>query len=516
MDAFATIAALALPWWLGIALVATLQARTAASAPGELAWRIGTAYLAGAFLLTVWMRALSLAGIKFGVAVVGGPLLLAALALSFVAWRAARRETVSASARPVFVPPLAGALRIVWWALLAWLALRFVLLAVEVGTRPLYPWDAWTQWATKARVWYELGHMAPFARVDAWLAANGALYFDASPEYPPTMPLLQVWSCLVLGRWDDTLMNAPWWAVGVALPLVVYGGLRAWGIDALAALVGAFLVASLPLANTHVALAGYADLPMAAYYTAAALALLRWTRSRAVSDAAVAVLMALACTQVKNPGWFWAATLVPGVLVVLLPRRGVRIVLAGFAIAALTLVALARFQLSLFNYQIKLDFNPAWSDLLSSYFLLGNWHLLWYGAIAAALLAWRQLLAPAMAPLTMVIAGGLLFLFFVFGFTTASFYISDQTTVNRATLHLAPMIVVFMIVAWQAFARRWSERATPPATSGNNRNVNRCCWCRAAPSAIASPRPLTRNGRSKAGKPCCVRTSAPPVNCARW
>ena len=39
---------------------------------------------------------------------------------------------------------------------------------------------------------------------------------------------------------------------------------------------------------------------------------------------------------------------------------------------------------------------------------------------------------------------------------------------------------------------------------------------RAAPSAIASPRPLTRNGRSKAGKPCCVRTSAPPANCARW
>jgi len=463
MDAFATIAALALPWWLGIALVATLQ-RAAWSAPGELAWRVGTGYLAGAFLLTVWMRVLSLAGIKFGVAVVAGPALVAALVLSFLAWRGMRQAPASLDESGLFAPPpLAGALRVVWWVLLAWIALRFVLLAVEVGTRPLYPWDAWTQWATKARVWYELGQMAPFARIDAWLAANGALYFDASPEYPPTMPLLQVWSCLALGRWDDTLMNAPWWAIGVALPLTVYGGLRAWGTDALAALVGAFLVASLPLANTHVALAGYADLPMAAFYTAAALAFLRWTRSRARSDAVLTVLMALACTQVKNPGWFWAATLVPGVLVVLLPRKGVRVVLAGFAVAALALVALARFKLSLFNYQVKLDFNPAWGDLLSSYFLLGNWHLLWYGAIAAALLAWRQLLAPAMAPLTMVIAGGLLFLFFVFGFTTASFYVSDQTTVNRATLHLAPMIVVFMVVAWQAFARRWSERATPPA-----------------------------------------------------
>lgn len=464
MDFVATLASLLLPWWLGIAVVGALAGRARPwSAPGEIAWRIGAGYLAGAFLVTVWMRVLSLAGVKFGLAVVGGPVLLAALALSLLAWRGARRDAPGAGDRaPVFAaPPLAGALRLVWWALLAWLALRFALLAVEIGTRPLYPWDAWTQWATKARVWYELGHVAPFARVDAWLAANGAAYFDASPEYPPTMPLLQVWSCLVLGRWDDTLMNAPWWAIGVALPLVVYGGLRAWGTGALAALVGAFLVASLPLANTHVALAGYADLPMAAFYTAAALAFLRWTRSRARHEAVLALLMAIACTQVKNPGWFWAATLIPGLVVVLLPRQGVRLVLIGFAVAALALVALARFQLSLFNYQVKLDFNPAWGDLLSSYFLLGNWHLLWYGAIAAALLAWRQLLTPAMAPLTMVVAGGLLFLFFVFGFTTASYYVSDQTTVNRATLHLAPMIVIFLVVAWEAFARRWAERSAP-------------------------------------------------------
>ncbi|MFO1413406.1 MAG: hypothetical protein U1F10_05745 [Burkholderiales bacterium] len=461
MDTIATFAALLLPWWLGIAFVATLDARTTPlAAPGEAAWRAGTGYLAGAFLLTVWMRLLSLAGVKFGLAVVGGPVLVAALALSFVAWRRAAPATGTRAFAP---PPLAGALRIVWWALLAWLALRFALLAVELFTRPLYPWDAWTQWATKARVWYELGHVAPFARVDAWLAANGAAYFDASPEYPPTMPLLQVWSCLALGRWDDTLMNAPWWAIGVALPLAVYGGLRAWGSEALPALVGAFLVASLPLANTHVALAGYADLPMAAFYTAAALAFLRWTRSRSTPDAVLAVVMAVACTQIKNPGWFWAATLLPGLVVVLLPRRGLTVVLAGFAVAAFALVALARFKLSLFNYQVKLDYNPAWGDLVSSWFLLGNWHLLWYGAIAAALLAGRQLVAPALAPLTMVIAGGLLFLFFVFGFTTASFYISDQTTVNRATLHLAPMIVVFIVVAWEAFARRWAERAPPPA-----------------------------------------------------
>ena len=89
----------------------------------------------------------------------------------------------------------------------AWLALRFVLLLVEATLRPLYPWDAWTQWATKARVWYALKSMAPFVGASEWLAApTGSLYFDAAPHYPATVPLTQVWSAIAprpLGRRAD-------------------------------------------------------------------------------------------------------------------------------------------------------------------------------------------------------------------------------------------------------------------------------------------------------------------------
>jgi len=467
MDALAVLAGVLLPWWLGVALLLALRpAARALDRPGELAWTLGAGYLAGAFLLTVWMRLLSLANIAFGVAVIALPLAAVAAALCFVAWR--RRDgTLAAALRgapaALAARDVGGALRVAWMVALAWLALRFALLAIELASRPLYPWDAWTQWATKARVWYELGHIAPFARLPEWLAAGGAKYFDASPEYPPTMPLLQVWHCLVLGRWDDTLMNWPWWLVGLCLTLLMYGGLRSLRATAPAALAGAFLTASLPLANVHVALAGYADLPMAAFYAAAALALLRWIQDREPTDLAWVALFAVACTQIKNPGWFWAATLLPGIVVALWPRHGVRVAFAGFALAGVALVALARFKLRLFNYELNLSYQPAWGDLAESYFLLGNWHLLWYGAIAVALLAWRSLLAPALAPLTTVVVAGLLFLFVVFGFTTASYYITDQTTVNRATLHVAPLIVVFIVLAWQAFARRWAEIHAPPA-----------------------------------------------------
>ncbi len=469
MDGLTLLAGLALPWLLGIAVVLALRpAAPESAAPGEMAWVGGAGYLAGAFLLTLWMRALSLAGIKFAVASIGLPLAIIAIACAIVAWRRhgtamphAFREAAIESFAARGVAP---AMRWAWRLLLAWLAVRFVLLAVEVMSRPLYPWDAWTQWATKARVWYELGYLAPFARVNAWFAANGAVYFDASPDYPPTMPLLQVWSCLVLGRWDDVLMNWPWWQVGVALALAVYGGLRSLGVPHSAHSSARF---SSPRCRSPTCIWHSPVIPTCRWPRGTP-----WRRSRSCAGIAPATgaTPLLRCSlrsparrsriragsgrRPSSPASSWRCC--HGTAFAWPPSVSRR--------PALLLVAAARFKLTVFNYQIDLNFDPAWGDLSKSYFLLGNWHLLWFGAIGVAVLAWRQLLSPAMAPLTMIVVGGLLFLFFVFAFTNASAYIADQTTVNRATLHLAPLIMVFMVLAWQAFAQRWI--ATHPAPEG--------------------------------------------------
>jgi hypothetical protein len=478
MEIVALVAGLLLPCALGAAVLAALRDDARAPfAPGEIAWIVGAGYLVGAFLLTLWMRLLSLAGVRFGAVAIGAPLLLATIALAYVVHRrgdsATGRTAIRDALRALAGPrELAPAARLAWQLLIAWIAIRYLLLGLEVAWQPLYPWDAWIQWATKARVWYEEGAIVPFARSAAWFAAGGGVWFDASPEYPPTLPLLQAWACIALGRWDDVLMNWPWWQFSVALTLAVYGALRAEALGSLPALVGAFLVASLPLANVHVALAGYADLPMAAYYAGAVLAFLRWTRSRSVRDAIVALFLAVACTQIKVPGLAWALTLVPGVVVALLPRRGPRYVVIGFAVALFALAVLAQTSPVIFHYRLHLDFDPAWRALAETHFLLANWHLLWYAAIAAALLAWRQLASPSLAPLSAVVVAGALFLVVVFSFTNARLWVTEQTTINRATLHVAPLAAVFTVLAFRAFAARfaasWSARAAtahpaPPA-----------------------------------------------------
>jgi hypothetical protein len=462
MDLVTLAAGLLLPWLLGIAaLIAERGATHPLDTPGEIAWIAGAGYLAGSFMLTLWMRALSLSGVRFGALAIAAPLVLATAGFAYIAWRRhgalVMVGAVRAALRSLMAPPELGrASRIAWQLLLMWMALRYTLLGLHVAWQPLYPWDAWIQWATKARVWYELGYLAPFARSDAWFAADGALWFDASPEYPPTIPLLQVWSCIALGRWDDALMNWPWWQFSVALTLAVFGALRGQQIGALPALVGAFIVASLPLSNVHVALAGYSDLPLAACYTGAALAFLRWSASRNLRDAGLALFLAIACIQIKVPGLAWALTLLPGVLVVLLPRQGLKVTAIGLAAVLFALAVLAQTSPVVFNYRLHLDFDPAWRALAETHFLLSNWHLLWYAVIAAALLAWRQLLSPGLVPLAAVVATGGLFLVVVFSFTDARLWVTEQTTINRATLHVAPLAAVFAVLAFHAFAARWA------------------------------------------------------------
>jgi hypothetical protein len=455
MEYFALAFGLALPWLLGIALLLALDwPRSSADADGRAAGtaalRVGYGYFIGALALTLWMRTLSVTGVAFGRISIGAPLLIAVAALFA---RAAQRNRISVAAvrnatSALVRPPLSRWQQWAWMLLLAWLGLRFASIAAEVVWRPLYPWDAWVQWATKARVWYELGHIVPFVRAEVWLSGVSGAYFDASPNEPSTVPLLQVWSCVALGRWDDSAMNWPWLFMLLALTLAVYGVLRSAGLSLLGALIGGYLVASLPLLDTHAALAGYADLMLAGVYTCAALALHRWVLRRDARDAALALLLALACPLVKISGMVWVLTLVPGVVVALFPRRGPKLVAMGFGVAGLILLALAQFTPTLLGHRLHLDYQPPLRSLVEAYLFFGNWHLLWYAAFALAIVGARHLVRPPLALLAMIVAAELGVLFIAFAFPGATSVV-EFGTANRATLQVAPLLTCLCVLLWR-------------------------------------------------------------------
>ena len=432
-----------LPWLVGSAGIAYLWRNPA---PGRGALILGYGYLAGSLALTLWMRALSVLGIAFGWTSIALPLLAA---IAIAAWLLRRRRALVLS--PLRIDRSALELGgefsrlhlALWWLFVALIAAHLALAALEIVWRPLFPWDAWTQWATKTRVWYALQRIVPFADLTTWLGGN--TYTDAVPNYPANLPLLQVWACIALGRWDDSLMNLPSLSFALALGFGFYGQLRYAGRGALFAIVGAYAVLSLPLLDTHVALAGYADFPLAVYYSLAAIALWQWSIAHDRAQLALAAILAVACPLTKNPGWVWLLTLIPALIVTLLPKRGLRIVYGLVVAVILALIALSQADVTVFSYRLRSTFQPVWEPLWQNYYEFANWHLLWYLLPAVMLLNYRRLLLPPLIAGTVTVASGLGFLFVVFSFSNAAAWVADYSTVNRATLHLAPLLVFYVL-----------------------------------------------------------------------
>ncbi|MDR0771021.1 MAG: hypothetical protein LBE75_07455 [Burkholderiales bacterium] len=441
--------ALLLPWLTGAALLysaaALMLPRTAVHAPGELFWRLGAGAFLGYWLVTCLMRLYALLGIPFGLIVIAVPLLLTAVLAVYIGWRRAPFQHLRKCCVICSLPKLT---RYLFWALLAWLALRFGLLFFEVSTRPLFPWEASIQWASKARVYFGLKSLAPFVDSAAWFGAAGNAYFDNAPNLAATLPLLQAWMCIAIGEWNDVLMNLPWWIMLLALTLAVYGFMRNQGIGAFASLITAWLVASLPLLNAHTALAGLPDLPLAGTYTLAALSLLRWARSRQWLDLFCTLLFALIAATLWSPAYLWLVTLLPALVCVLLPKstRYWALALPTVTIAALLLLTQVGGSLSPALANLHLDTDPdAW---LPPFIIKENWHFVWLAALATVVVGFRECLNDKIAPFSLIVLGAALIAVVAVAFPALVSWLFGPIHAERFLITAAPLLPPWIITVW--------------------------------------------------------------------
>ena len=205
------------------------------------------------------------------------------------------------------------ALQLVVVLLLTLTVARTALLIIEVLQRPLFPFDATTAWATKAKVWFFQRELVPFVDKDIWLeaAAGSGVFTDHRPGYPIVTPLLQLWTALAIDQWNVSLINPPWLACFVSLVFLFYGASRDCGLSRFGALLLTYMLTSLPLLNSHVALAGYADLFAATAVLGTWVYVLRYFGTRAFRDLLLLALFALIAPFVKNEGLFWSSAILP-------------------------------------------------------------------------------------------------------------------------------------------------------------------------------------------------------------
>ena len=450
MSTFALIASQILALMLGAGITALLIRR----GPGAVATIAGYGYVLGSIAVALVLRALSFIGIPWSFWLPAS----IAVVLSIVAFALAKSKWLNVP--PTVADDIAAWQR--WLVVLLWalVCVHVALALVEALLRPLFPWDAAAQWATKARVWFHYRRIVPFVDDMTWIGLAGDVFTDAHPTYPGTVPLFQVWAALAWGSFDDATMNVGWPLFLAAAALGIYGGLRRLAFSSLPAVAVAYLVASLPFVDVHAALAGYADLAVAVVYAFAWLAFAAWTRERTLHNAALTLLCMFCLPLLKTPGWIWLATLLPGIAALYLSRTTLRWLAAAGAILVLCVVVYASYvrPVIIIGYQIAPQQARVIDALVGNFFLFANWHLLGFLLPFAIFAARRALFVPVMLPVTIVAGTAVVALTIVFFFTSASLEgVGAYTTVNRAALHVVPALVVYVAILWCEY---WRMRAT--------------------------------------------------------
>ncbi|KAA6186092.1 hypothetical protein F2Q65_06960 [Thiohalocapsa marina] len=460
MDSLRVFVALGLPWLIGILIVHRLLPDAQA---GRRSLLLGYGFLVGVLTLTIFMRGVDLLGLRLSAGILLPPLVLVAATLGMV------HRTSPRTLGGVWVTDAYRALpawqKLLIAALVAAAAVRIGGFWLEVSWRPLFPWDAYMHWATKAKVWSDAQALLPFVPYDDWLASGSTHVFtDNHPDYPITTPLLQTWMSVLLGRWDDALVNLPWVLLLVAGALLFFGQARRAGTGPLAATLFCYLLVSMPIVNLQTVLAGYADIFLGFIYLAAITAFYQWTRTDDWRDGLLALVFALACPLIKNEGLFWLLTFVPALAVRFLPWRWLLLATAAGATLVVITLLLIPENLNVAGHTLaglRLEFrSKAFWPLLESLFVHANWHLLFWllsVLLVASLVAafWTRRSWPRpLVTLGAALATAVALFFVLFLFTRYAGGAMRHTADNRIMLHLAPSLMFFSMLLWLNMSNR--------------------------------------------------------------
>lgn len=442
---------------------------------------IGTGYLAGAvgfgWVLT-WFDGVATHTLFGSVAVWLAPVAIA-IGATGVRWApdliGATRAAQPSSAQERWIIGLTVVL----------LALTGLLILQQAIALPSLSWDAWNAWLAKSKAWYYVGSFVEAQSLEAWRdAPAGTSITTTAWIYPEALPRFAVWLASASGGWNEWAVHAAWPLAWAALGLACFGYLGLAGCRTLPALLTAAAILTLPLITAHAALAGYADLWLAALLMIVGFHLLRWFQHRSWRDALAAVLLAGLLLAVKLEGAVWLACLVAAVGLALLPPRwrwGV--LLAGPLLFAVALpfgglrlplpgLGVVRFDWGLIEIPthgaMNLTWRPVLDEVMQALFLLPNWSLLWYVAPIVLVLRWRALRSEReLKALGGFLALGYSFLFVLFFLTDASAWAENFTSINRVLMQIVPITVVWLSLLWAAPTRLDPvPRDRSPSTAG--------------------------------------------------
>jgi hypothetical protein len=251
----------------------------------QLRARLPLAYLVGVAVAGIVAAHLALLGAAFGVAEL--------VVLTVLVWIVAFRK-LRTSPRQVTKCHLAsGGAGIIGGIALVLALVLLAHLTHMLETRPLYEWDGWAIWATKARALYDFG------------GAYGPVFTTYPPvQHPLFLPALEAIDFHALGRFDGTLVHVQLGMLGFGFAAALWGFLRERVPAALAGL-GVLAIVSATAFVKQLS-TNYADVPLALFVALGAVCLARWLAEGDATLLPAAALFLGTATLTKPEGLLFA------------------------------------------------------------------------------------------------------------------------------------------------------------------------------------------------------------------
>jgi len=474
MDFFYLIIAMTLPLCGGAFFVRWLLRSDSLMVWGE-AISLGMGMGLGVTAFTMFISAF--AGLSFGRASVGVPLLLFTLIFLFLF-----RSKVKAPARPLRQRPSLRGWRLYLTILMAlWIAAKVGFVFYESLTRPVYSYDTYLNWAVSAKFFFYRAGLILDAG-DEHFFGRGYRFFIGHPLH---LPLLETWISIAVGRFHEVYIKAPGaiYFAGVA-GVLYYAVKREAG--AFYALITVFFLVSLPIITVH-GQDAYADLPLSFFALSGTVALWRFLREDNLPYLILSGIFFGFAMFVKNEGLFF--TLAGGTaLLIFLLRRKKDFVRPLMAFIIPMIIIVGSWLLFKFHYGIgfghsvpssefkwlsdpyytgKEGYGVHWEVLtvgLKEIFFTANLNLIFPFSILVALMALKNVWRTKLKYLYLIIF--IVFFMFVFIYLTLEVTaVTRSTGIHRNALTYLP--ILFFTTAL-ALSSLWPDSFAPDSRIGGS------------------------------------------------
>lgn len=456
--------AMIVPWLLGFAIVKSCLYRRY----GYVALALGFGYVLGFFITQLILRAYTAIERPFVFyEIIGIELAVAVIVLIFCKSRACSIDSLRIEKK------LSNPLRFLLFLLVILLLTRFAVVAVDVFVRPLYPWDAWWSWTTKAKIFYE--HLAIVDIRDlnvAWWGENANLPAAGETRHPYFVPLIQTFTALAYGVWQDSVINLPWLLLAFAMFLAVFGMLRYIGVNMLFATFAGYLVTSLPMLSVQFSLGAYADIWVAIGFFLAVGSLsvaLIYKEKMFWLLCLIAIIMMYAAKHTS-------VILLPVFVLMLMWRYWGAVLTLVLTVVLVGLVFLLDNLLDkglvyhlgqIFSFKLKqvnlLYINPVVEKTVDYLFIMDNWHFMTAAVLLSLLLLFKskRVLDNTNRALMLFIVAGVSAILIFMWYAHFTSHISPSLYAgyfNRVLLYFAP---VFMITPLAVYSISKSSEPIP-------------------------------------------------------